>query len=265
MSAAEIKELINTIRKNIAKPYGYRRSSIEEGYAITEDFLHDINLLQQTYGAFIGKSKANHREVYNELTVFDNYIVNCFESLVKSSNAEFCFKVVGLATGKISELISFTDALDIMPPEEKISKSKYENLLKERDELKKTIDIMVQYKGLPELNTLMETAKNNSLPLDEYWVLALCSSNLIEAVVNKKLELLGEKAEGNFEDRYKKLCKVIKEKEGKDIFQLLPSAVYKVRNKLDHSSESNTVTPKEAKEISRMVIDFMNTVFTSKT
>jgi hypothetical protein len=110
----------------------------------------------------------------------------------------------------------------------------------------------------------MEIAKNNSLLLDEFWVLALCSSNLIEAVVNKKLEQLGEKADGNFEERYKRLCKVIKEKEVKDIFQLLPSAVYKVRNKLDHSSDSNTVTPKESREISRMVIDFMNEVFSSK-
>ena len=130
----------------------------------------------------------------------------------------------------------------------------------EKDELKKTVEIMVQYKGLPELNTLLETAKDNSLPLDEYWVLALCSSNLIEAVVNRKLDKLGEKADGNFEERYKKLCKAIKEKEGRDISQILPSAIYKVRNKLDHSSDSNRVTPKEAKDISKMVIEFMNEV-----
>jgi len=134
----------------------------------------------------------------------------------------------------------------------------------EKKRILKKLGIMVQYKCLPELNTLMEIAKNNSLLLDEFWVLALCSSNLIEAVVNKKLEQLGEKADGNFEERYKRLCKVIKEKEVKDIFQLLPSAVYKVRNKLDHSSDSNTVTPKESREISRMVIDFMNEVFSSK-
>ena len=84
---------------------------------------------------------------------------------------------------------------------------------------------------------------------------------LTEAVVNKKLEQLKEKAEVNFEERYKRLFKIIKEKEGRVISQLLPSAVYKVRNKLDYSSDSNTVTPKEAREIGRMVIDFMNEVF----
>jgi hypothetical protein len=142
-----------------------------------------------------------------------------------------------------------------------ISKASYDKLLVEKENLKRTVEIMVQYKGLPELNNLLETAKNNALPLDEYWVLALCASNLIEAVVNKKLEKLGEKAEGNFEDRCKKLCKIIKEKEGRDISQLLPSAVYKVRNKLDHSSDSNRVTPKEAKDISKMVIEFINEIF----
>ena len=43
--------------------------------------------------------------------------------------------------------------------------------------------------------------------------------------------------------------------------QILPSAIYKVRNKLDHSSDSNRVTPKEAKDISKMVIELMNEVF----
>jgi hypothetical protein len=106
----------------------------------------------------------------------------------------------------------------------------------------------------------MENARNHSLPIDEYWVLALCSSNLIETVVNKKLEQLKVKADGNFEERYKKLCKVIKEKEGRGISQLLPSAIYKVRNKLDHS-DFNIITPKEAREISKMVSEFMNEVF----
>lgn len=108
---------------------------------------------------------------------------------------------------------------------------------------------------------MLETAKNVSLPLDEYWALALCSSNLIEALVNKKLEKLGKKTDGNFEEKYQKLCRVIKEKEGRDISQILPSAIYNVRNELDHSSDSKRVIPKEAKDISKMVIDFMNEVF----
>jgi len=55
---------------------------------------------------------------------------------------------------------------------------------------------------------------------------------------------------------------VIKEKEGKDISQLLPLALYDgIRNKLDHASESNRVTPKEAQDISEWVIKFMKEIF----
>jgi hypothetical protein len=144
----------------------------------------------------------------NQITSLDNQIIEYFQFISKFiEKPEIGFTLINLASGKISELISFISTIDTMPPVEKVSKSSYDKILSERDELKKTVEIMVQYKGLPELNTLMETAKNNSLPLDEYWVLALCSSNLIEAVVNKKLDQLKQKAEGNFEERYKKLCK----------------------------------------------------------
>lgn len=257
MSAEELKKQMKQIQEEMNE-YGH----YIENYKLTTLFLKDTNQLNQIYGEFVGKAKAQHQEHNNQITSLDNQIIEYFQLILKAiEHPEVGFTLINLASGKISELISFINTLDTMPPQEKISKSSYDKLLREKEELKKTIEIMVQYKGLPELNTLMETAKNNSLPLDEYWVLALCSSNLIEAVVNKKLEQLGEKAEGNFEDRFKQLCKIIKEKEGRDISQLLPSAVYKVRNKLDHSSDSNTVTPKEAREISRMVIDFMNEVF----
>jgi len=65
---------------------------------------------------------------------------------------------------------------------------------------------MVQYKGVPELNNLLETARNIQLPTDEYWVLALCSSNLIEAIVNKKLKELDMKIEGAFKQKYLNKC-----------------------------------------------------------
>lgn len=121
---------------------------------------------------------------------------------------------------------------------------------------------MVRFKGLPELNELLETSRNVGLPTDEHWVLALCSANLIEAIVNKKLEELDESTEGNFEKRYKRLAQAIKKKEHRDISQLLPLAIYKgIRNKLDHASHSNRVTPKEAKDISKIVKDLINEVF----
>jgi len=263
MSAEDITKKMKEIQGRIGSTNAFAYRNIGR---VSSLFLSDTNQLHQMYGKFVGKAKAEHPDYFNEIASLDNQIIEYFQLLLKAveRTPEVCFSLINLASGKISELISFVSTLEAMPPEEKVSRLDYDKLLRERNELKNTVEIMVQYKGLPELNTLMETAKNNSLPLDEYWVLALCSSNLIEAVVNKKLEQLGEKAEGNFEDRYKKLCKVIKEKEGRDISQLLPSAVYKVRNKLDHSSESNTVTPKEAREISKVVTDFMNEVFTSK-
>jgi len=77
------------------------------------------------------------------------------------------------------------------------------------------------------------------------------------------MERLGLKIEGSFRDKYRKLCLSIKEKEnGRDLSQLLPIAVYEVvRNKLDHASNSNRVTSKEAKDILKIVTDFMDDVF----
>jgi DNA mismatch repair ATPase MutS len=260
MSAEKIVKQIELIRQKMGRGSRYDGYSLLYG-GVKEEFHSDVNYLLSLYGEFLGTVKARHKEYLNELNKIDDTITDYFQTLLKTSDDETCFKLVNLGSGKISELLSFVNSLEQSPPEEKVSKASYDKLLIEKEDLKRTVEIMVQYKGLPELNNLLETAKDNAIPLDEYWVLALCASNLIEAVVNKKLEKLGEKAEGNFEDRYKKLCKVIKEREGREISQLLPSAVYKVRNKLDHASDSNRVTPKEAKGISKMVIEFINEVF----
>jgi hypothetical protein len=257
MSEKNIRDQIALIRDNMGDGITYD-SNIG---SIGEKFFEDVNELQEMYGSFIGKAKINHQDYSEELQAMNNEISVFFMTLCKVSDIDSSFKLINLAVGKISELLSFVEALEASPPKKNVSHASFDKVSRERDELKKVVEVMVQYKGLPELNNLLESAKNVSLPLDEYWVLALCSSNLIEAVVNKKLEKLGEKTDGNFEERYKKLCRVIKEKEGRDISQLLPSAIYKVRNKLDHSSDSNKVTPKEAKEMSKMVIEFMSEVF----
>ena len=159
-------------------------------------------------------------------------------------------------------MASFVETIEAEPQEEKVSKAYYDKVLSDKEVLEKTVKLLAQHRGLPELNNLIEHSNTIGIPVDEYWVLALCSSNLIEAVVNKKLETLEEKAEGSFRQRYKKLCKLIKEKEGREIQQLLPTALYDgVRNKLDHASNSNRVTPKEAKDISNFVLEFMKEVF----
>jgi hypothetical protein len=218
MSAGNIRVQINRIRANMLK-YDYY-SELNVGtvtYEVTEKFLSDLNLLQQIYGEFVGKAKARHQEYLEELSLVDDGISECFAGLLKSSSSEVCFKLVNLAVGKISELISFVETLDTTPPEEKVSKEAFDKLAKEKEELRKTAEFLVRYKGLPELNTLIDSAKRIGLPVDEHWVLALCSSNLIEAVVNRKLEKLAEKAEGSFRARYQKLCKIIMEKERRDI------------------------------------------------
>jgi hypothetical protein len=255
MSIAEIMDQMQLIRSRMVQPSTYSLFG-----QTTNIYLKDVNMLQEMYGIYIGKARAKYQEYSTQLSSMDKVITEYFQDFARTLNPEDSLKKIGLAIQKISEFLSFVNTLDTLPAEEKVPKASYDKLLSERNILQKTVEIMVQYKGLPELNTLLETARNNALPLDEHWVLAICSSNLIEAVVNKKLENLGEKADGNFEERYKKLCKVIKEKENRDISQQLPSAIYKVRNKLDHSSDSNRVTPKEARDISKMVIEFMNEV-----
>jgi hypothetical protein len=257
MSAKDVREQIKVIQTKMDGSDYY--NVYDE---IRPKFLSDVNLLQQKYGIFLGNVKARHSDYFDKLDAMDRIIGEYFVALIRSSDYRDCFKLVNLASGKISELVSFVEALETIPPQEKVSKESYDKLVSQNKELNKTIEIMVKYKGLPELNELLENARNIELPTDEYWVLALCSSNLIEAVVNKKLEKLGEKIEGNFENRYKKLCRVINEKEKRDISQLLPLAIYNgIRNKLDHASNSNRVTPKEAKEISVMVKKFIDELF----
>jgi len=116
--------------------------------------------------------------------------------------------------------------------------------------------------ALPELGELLDKAKATGLLVGENWVLALCSVNLIESLVNKKLEQLKESTDGSFDIRYKRLISAIKAKEKRDIQQLLPLALYNViRNKLDHASHTSKVTSKEAKEISNIVISILKDLF----
>jgi hypothetical protein len=256
MSAENLKAQIRTIREKMTKPRTYNYMG-----DLTGEFFKDINLLQQRYGEFLGNAKAKHQEYLQELSRLDNDITTCFVKLTQVSQTGTIFQILNLAIGRISELMSFVETIESKPPDEQVSKASYDKLLREKEKAENIAEFLVQNKGLPELHRLMEHAKSVGIEIDEYWVLALCSSNLIEAIVNKKLEQLGEKTDGNFEERYKKLCRVIKEKEGKDIHQILPSAVYKVRSKLDHATHENRVTSKEAENISKVVIEFMNEVF----
>lgn len=266
MSAGAVRYQINKVQSAMK---GSESSHLRYGdrvRTVTEHFLHDISVLHEKYGEFVGKAKASHPEYLQRISEMSKVVREYYEHLTETPQSDYCFKLVGLVIGKISETLTFVEGLEAQPPEKKVSRSAYEKLVREKDDLRRTIEIMVKYKGLPELNELLETARKVKLPTDIHWVLALCSVNLIEAVVNKKLVELGLPTKGNFENRYKRLVSAIREKELREIQQLLPLALYNViRNKLDHASHVNKVTSKEAKDISKIVINLIEEINTHLT
>lgn len=255
MSAQQVREQIKKVQQSI----GYRSTSLGE---IRLSFLQQVNYLQESYGALAGKAKAHHPEYITDINNICKEIETYFEYMTKSTNADYCFKLVNLAIAKISELLAFVEGLEASPFEKKVSRRAYEKLARENEVSKRALEMLVKYKGLPELNELLENARNVKLPTDEHWVLALCSANLIEAVVNKKLNELKLSTKGSFESKYKRLAMAIKDKEQREIQQLLPAALYKgVRNKLDHASHTSRVTPKEAKAVCEFVINLIAELF----
>jgi len=256
MSATEVRNQIEKTRKSMTDAW-----STDYSGQITSKFISQVNLLQNLYGTFLGKAKSKHLGYSKELEEIAESIETYFGCLVKTSDYKICFQLVNMAIGKISELISFVEGLD-ESKDNVVAKSAFDNAIKEKETLKHTLEFMVRFKGLPELNELLETAKNSRLDVDEHWVLALCSVNLIEASVNKKLEELNVPVDGKFEKKYNRLISCVKEKENRNIQQLLPKALYKVvRNKLDHASHANKVTPKEAQHISQLVQSLINELF----
>jgi hypothetical protein len=253
-------KIVRNVMSQISASMGSYSGGYWDASEITEKFLQDVSLLQQQYGAYIGEVRAKHSDYWEELNKFDQRIEECFAALVRTSNHKDCFKVVNVAMQIISQVVSFGETLEALPEGQKVTKQAYEKVLDENKALNKAIEI-VRSVGHPELNSLLEKARRVGLETDETWVLALCSSNLIEEVVNKKLEELNGKVEGDFKNRYNKLCELVKSKEGRDISRLLPLALYNgVRNKLDHATP-NKVTPKEAKDISEFVRKFIDEIF----
>jgi hypothetical protein len=263
MSISDIRKHMKQIQEGMGHAYSYYSHSVYDGAnEVTEGFLSQINLLLQSYGDIVGKARARHPDWVDQLDSLDKEIRKCFGATTQTSNTDYCYKVVNLAMAKISELLSFVEELDTVSPERERSLKVHGKLMLENKELKKAVEIMVKYKGLPELNQLLEEAQDVGLCTDEYWVLALCSVNLIESIVNKKLKELQEATEGSFDKRYRKLVETIKEKENRDIQNLLPLALYStIRNKLDHASHINKVSPKEAKDIGELVRKFIAEIF----
>lgn len=259
MSATEVRIHIQEIRNNMGLLSVTSRQG--EGYIITYDFLELVNRLLESYGEFLGKIKARHIEHLEEFNEYNKRIMYHFKAMNKSSEANYSFKQVNLAIGEISGLLSFGEELE-GSTERKVAVSAYNKLAKENETLTKMNELLIKHRGLPELNELLTTGKEVGLPIDEHWVLALCSSNLIESLVNKKLEELNEAKDGNFRKRYNRLATKIKEKEGRDVSQLLPMAVYDgIRNKLDHASHANIVTQDEANQVCKIVTNLIAELF----
>lgn len=259
MSATEVRKQITKIQNSMSDMYvTYRKDA---GYIITYSFLEKVNRLLDSFGAFLGVAKARHIEYLKEIEEWNKKISTYFQAMTKSSESNYSFKLVSLAIGEISGFLSFIEELEASP-EQKVAISAYNKLVRENEALTKTNEFLVKHRGLPELNELLATGRKIGLPIDEHWVLALSSVNLIESIVNKKLEDLELSTEGNFEKKYRRLAKTIKENEKRDISQLLPLAIYKgIRNKLDHASHANKVTKEEANEICKIVTNLIAEIF----
>jgi len=87
MSAKRLREQIRTIRTKMTEAYTYESSS-----EVSEEFLSDVNLLQQRYGELLGNAKAKHQEYSKELIRLDNEITTCFVKLSQTSYYLSAFK-----------------------------------------------------------------------------------------------------------------------------------------------------------------------------
>ena len=103
----------------------------------------------------------------------------------------------------------------------------------------------------------------DSLKLSNEWAISALYLSAMEIAVNKKLEELNEslnKKKESFENRFKRLCKVIKTKEKREIEEgVLTSAFYKARNKVLHEGKKPT-TP-ELKIIKSHVVNLISELF----
>ncbi|MGD0644313.1 MAG: hypothetical protein ABSA75_05345 [Candidatus Bathyarchaeia archaeon] len=114
---------------------------------------------------FIGKLKATNGQS-KQVQANDTYICDCFEGLLKTNNPEACFKIVKLAIGKISDAISFAETLDRIP-KDVVPKSSFDALLIEKEHFEKTAKFLAQCRGIPELNSLINSSRTIGLLIDE--------------------------------------------------------------------------------------------------
>ena len=256
MSTEEVKEAISEL-------FGKMAGSTYPTN-VSDSVIMAVNNLLTKHGYALGKAKAKYPTYSNQLDSLDKQARTYFQALVNISARKSYHSVVTLGVQKISEFIAFVEQLQNRPKPEMVSKELYKESLQENEAQKRVIKILSESRGHPDLINLINQAKSCNIDIDENWVLAVSAINLIEAAVNKKLENLNESLQGDFYKKLQRLVSVVKKVEKRDIQQMLPTAMYKeIRNKLDHASHKYKPTQKEADNIYKNVISFLEELFQS--
>jgi len=260
MSVEEVRKAISSVQSAMTDRRSYYYEDNDQ--VVSSYYLATISSLTRSYGQYIGKGKAANPTYIDEINKLDEKITEYLELFVKSKRTDYCFKLTNLLINKISEILFFIENLDNIPIKEMVLKSDYKELLLEKKGIEIALEHMSKYRGDPKLEDLLLKTRSIGIPLDEHWVLSLCSVNLMEALVNRKLDQLGVDSGGSFKQKINRLSDEIKKRENRDISNLVPRALYDgIRNKLDHASDKNIITYQEALHISDIVMQLLDELF----
>lgn len=119
MSAKEVKGQIVRVQESMTDSYSTTFEMITSQTEITPKFLKGVSVLLEKFGQFVGEAKAKHSDYLEEISNMEERIREYFEYLTKSSNSKYCFKLVNLGIGKMSELLSFVEGLEASPPKKR--------------------------------------------------------------------------------------------------------------------------------------------------
>jgi len=232
--------------------------------------VHALEELLEEFGSVLGRAKVDHPMYSDVLSKIDEDARSYFQSIPKEEFAGVSMmpqiqdyaQVCSLGIQKVLEATAIVERLDNPPEGTTVSKKEYEKLARENETQKQVIKILSESRGYPDILELLRLSQFCGIQIDENWVLAVCAVNLIEAAVNKKLEDLKQKADDEFAKRLRRLASVIKEREDRDIQQMLPETFYQgIRSKLDHASHKYHPTKAEAESIYKIVASFLKELF----
>lgn len=238
----------------MARDAGYARMTGEVGFRISELF--------HVYAPFLGSAKAKYPAYVPILEKMDSDARSYFQALPQTKWTGDSYALIGLGMQKIKEIVSFIETLDTEKPRETVSRKLHDKIVQENLRSKEIIKMLIESRGFAKLNELLQKFQESGINIDENWVMAVCALNLLEAAVNKKLEDLDESTEGSFTEKLSRLVATVKHIEEREIQRMLPESLYKgPRQKLDHASHKYKPTPREAENIVRTVISFLDELF----